>query len=92
MVFDGILLQAWSNGRFVSVLHRALVNETAERLSIVFPFSPAADYNICIPPCLVDEEHPLLYQSPIEWHHLAVIKGNHVAKDVLSANFGLKST
>lgn len=85
------VVQAWTNGRFSSVLHRAMVNEKTERLSIVFPFSPAADYDICIPPSLIDEAHPLRYPAPIEWHHLAVIRGNHVAKEALSANFGLKT-
>ncbi|CAM6085665.1 unnamed protein product [Calypogeia fissa] len=86
----GDCLEAWSNGRFSSVLHRAVVNETIDRLSIVFPFSPAADFDVCAPPSLIDDAHPLRYPSPIEWHHLAVIKGNHVSKEALSAKFGLK--
>ncbi|XP_057799912.1 gibberellin 20 oxidase 1-like [Salvia miltiorrhiza] len=39
----GDTLEAWSNGRLKSVVHRAVVNEERHRLSLAYFISPAAD-------------------------------------------------
>ncbi|EFJ18175.1 2-oxoacid dioxygenase [Selaginella moellendorffii] len=62
----GDSLQAWSNGRFRSVQHRAVVNGNNARLSVAFFYSPDDSVSMEVPAQLVDEAHPLLYR-PFTW-------------------------
>jgi isopenicillin N synthase-like dioxygenase len=55
--------QAWSNGRVRSVMHRALVNSTEPRLTVVHFFGPHPDAVIAPPAALVDDLHPLQYRA-----------------------------
>ncbi|KAG6431529.1 hypothetical protein SASPL_109608 [Salvia splendens] len=52
----GDTLEAWSNGRLKSVVHRAVVNEERHRLSVAYFMSPAANTTIESPPQLMDED------------------------------------
>ncbi|KAL2650832.1 hypothetical protein R1flu_018960 [Riccia fluitans] len=58
----GDMLQALTNGRYKSIKHRAVVNESRERYSIAYFLSvnPRLDLNPA--PELVDEQHPRLYK------------------------------
>lgn len=42
----GDLLHILSNGRFTNVLHRATVNQTRQRFSVAFFYSPPADFTV----------------------------------------------
>jgi gibberellin 20-oxidase len=59
----GDTLHAWSNGRIKSVMHRALVNTTEPRLSVVYFFGPHPDTKIDPIPALVSSDCPLRYRS-----------------------------
>lgn len=52
-----MVLQAWTNGRLKSVVHRAVLNKEKRRLSIAYFMSPACNAIIdCPPQLLVDED------------------------------------
>ncbi|XP_068634727.1 gibberellin 20 oxidase 2-like [Aristolochia californica] len=52
----GDTLEAWTNGRLKSVVHRAIVNKEKKRLSAAYFLSPTADTLIECPSHLVDGE------------------------------------
>ncbi|KAK4486498.1 hypothetical protein RD792_009181 [Penstemon davidsonii] len=60
----GDTLEAWTNGRLKSVVHRAVLNKESHRLSIAYFISPASTTVIESPPELVDSEpNPRKYAS-----------------------------
>ncbi|KAH6818015.1 hypothetical protein C2S51_001618 [Perilla frutescens var. frutescens] len=52
----GDTLEAWTNGRLKSVVHRAVVNKEKNRLSVAYFISPATTTLIETPPQLMDSE------------------------------------
>ncbi|WOG90184.1 hypothetical protein DCAR_0209427 [Daucus carota subsp. sativus] len=60
----GDTLEAWTNGRLKSVVHRAVVNKEKRRLSIAYFMSPACSAVIDCPPQLIT--HNKLY-LPFTW-------------------------
>ncbi|KAK8568690.1 hypothetical protein V6N12_007234 [Hibiscus sabdariffa] len=58
----GDLMQIVSNGKFKSVLHRAVVNNTCHRVSTAFFLGPPSDAEVSPLRKLVDSTHPPLYQ------------------------------
>jgi hypothetical protein len=74
-------LQAWTNGRFKSVKHRAVVNETESRLSIVYFSNPLPHSIMSVPHKLIDCEHPLEFRPAFTWRdykmHLLETHKNH---------------
>ncbi|XP_062088760.1 gibberellin 3-beta-dioxygenase 3-like [Humulus lupulus] len=75
----GDLMQILSNGRFKSVLHRAVVNKTHHRLSVAYFYGPPKDVKIEPLIQLTDINHPPLYR-PITWKEYLHIKANHFHK------------
>ncbi len=77
----GFGLQAWTNGRFKSVKHRAVVNETESRLSIVYFSNPLPHSIMSVPHKLIDCEHPLEFRPAFTWldykTHLLETHKNH---------------
>ncbi|KAJ8633498.1 hypothetical protein MRB53_026834 [Persea americana] len=59
----GDQIQVLSNGRYKSVLHRAVVNNKVERISIPTFYCPSQDAVIAPAEELIDEQHPALYRS-----------------------------
>ncbi|XP_072980685.1 protein DMR6-LIKE OXYGENASE 1-like isoform X2 [Typha angustifolia] len=59
----GDQIQALSNGKYKSVLHRAVVNDSSPRISIPTFYCPSPDAVIRPAESLVGEEHPPLYRS-----------------------------
>ncbi|GJS38807.1 gibberellin 2-beta-dioxygenase 2-like protein [Tanacetum coccineum] len=82
----GDVLQAMTNGRFVSVRHRAMANTSVNesRLSMVFFGAPPPEAIITCPPELLKETEPLYkvftwaeYKSHTYAHRLAVTRLDH---------------
>lgn len=82
----GDVLQAMTNGRFVSVRHRAMANTSLNesRLSMVFFGAPPPEAIITCPPELLKENEPLYkvftwaeYKSHTYAHRLAVTRLDH---------------
>lgn len=51
------IVQAWTNVRLKSVVHRAVVNREHKRLSVAYFLCPAGDTLVDCPPELLDEAH-----------------------------------
>jgi salicylic acid 3-hydroxylase len=58
-----ILFQALSNDLYKSVLHRVIVNNKSERISVPTFYSPSMDAVIEPAKGLLDEHHPPVYRS-----------------------------
>ncbi|KAL8495687.1 hypothetical protein ACS0TY_019706 [Phlomoides rotata] len=59
----GDQLEVLSNGRYKSIVHRAIVNSEMKRFSIASLHSLAIDRKVVPAPELVDEKHPLSYKE-----------------------------
>ncbi|KAJ4837585.1 hypothetical protein Tsubulata_009691 [Turnera subulata] len=62
----GDLMHIISNGRFKSVLHKAVVNQTHHRISLAYFYGPPMDAKVSPAMKLVDPDHPPLYR-PVTW-------------------------
>ncbi|XP_057836565.2 protein DMR6-LIKE OXYGENASE 1-like [Cryptomeria japonica] len=56
-------IQVVSNGRFKSVMHRAITNTSTARISIPTFYGPSLDTFIAPAASIVDKEHPALYRG-----------------------------
>ncbi|PSR91394.1 Protein DMR6-LIKE OXYGENASE 2 like [Actinidia chinensis var. chinensis] len=67
----GDQMQVLSNDRYKSVLHRAVVNSSTERISIPTFYCPSPDAVIGPAKELIDEDHPAVYKnfSYQEYYH-----------------------
>ncbi|XP_009597700.1 gibberellin 20 oxidase 1-like [Nicotiana tabacum] len=82
----GDTLEAWTNGRLKSVIHRAVVNKEKQRLSMAYFLNPTSSATIECPPQLIDPvSNPRKYVS-FTWaelrHHLLTtrrVRGKAVA-------------
>nr|ARJ31381.1 GA 3-oxidase [Epimedium pseudowushanense] len=79
----GDLLQILSNGRYPSVLHRAVVHRTRHRLSIAYLYGPPMNVQISPLSKLVDLKHPPLYRS-VTWSEYLSTKAKHFNKALSS--------
>ncbi|XP_020085191.1 protein DMR6-LIKE OXYGENASE 1-like isoform X2 [Ananas comosus] len=59
----GDQIQVLSNDRYKSVLHRVIVNNKSERISVPTFYCPSPDAVIEPAEALVDDDHPLRYRS-----------------------------
>ncbi|XWS34720.1 hypothetical protein CRYUN_Cryun21dG0062100 [Craigia yunnanensis] len=62
----GDQIQVLSNGRYKSVHHRAVTNETQKRVSVATFYAPSRDAIIGPIKDLIDEQHPPVYR---EYHY-----------------------
>ncbi|KAJ6902733.1 gibberellin 2-beta-dioxygenase 2-like [Populus alba x Populus x berolinensis] len=62
----GDLLQAMTNGRFVSVRHKALTNSYKSRMSMAYFAGPPPNARIAVPPEMITPTKPALYK-PFTW-------------------------
>ncbi|KAH9683960.1 Gibberellin 2-beta-dioxygenase 4 [Citrus sinensis] len=62
----GDVLQAMTNGRFVSVRHRALSDSSQSRMSMAYFGAPALQARVSAPPEMVTTNRPSLYR-PFTW-------------------------
>ncbi|CAK9187607.1 unnamed protein product [Ilex paraguariensis] len=65
-VIVGDVLQAMTNGRFLSVRHRALVNSNKSRMSMAYFGAPPLHARITSPPELATPQKPHFYR-PFTW-------------------------
>ncbi|KAK0570579.1 hypothetical protein LWI29_003449 [Acer saccharum] len=75
----GDLMHIICNGRFKTALHRALVNQTHHRISVVYFYGPPKDVNVSPSIKLVDRDHPILYR-PVTWKEYLDSKTTHFNK------------
>ncbi|KAL0464544.1 UNVERIFIED_CONTAM: Flavanone 3-dioxygenase 3 [Sesamum latifolium] len=74
----GDQLEVLSNGRYKSVIHRAILNSEKRRLSIASLHSLAIDRKVIPAPELVDEQHPLSYKEGSFGDFLHFIQDNDI--------------
>lgn len=79
----GDLLHILSNGSYPSVLHRALVNRTRQRLSVAYLYGPPSNVQISPLPKLVGPGRPAMYR-PITWNEYLGTKAKHFNKALSS--------
>ncbi|GLU14574.1 hypothetical protein SLE2022_311350 [Rubroshorea leprosula] len=79
----GDLLHILSNGLYPSVLHRAKVNRTHQRLSIAYLYGPPSSVKICPLSKLVGPSQPPLYR-PVTWNEYLGTKAKHFNKALSS--------
>ncbi|XP_010249916.1 PREDICTED: gibberellin 3-beta-dioxygenase 1-like [Nelumbo nucifera] len=79
----GDLLHILSNGKYPSVLHRAIVNRTHHRLSVAYLYGPPTNAQISPISSLVDPNHPPLYR-PVTWAEYLGTKAKHFNKALSS--------
>ncbi|KAL6348746.1 hypothetical protein AAG906_033402 [Vitis piasezkii] len=63
----GDTLEAWTNGRLRSVVHRAVVNKEKHRLSVAYFLSPATSAIIDCPPQLIESSTNLRKYVSFTW-------------------------
>ncbi|KAF6166974.1 hypothetical protein GIB67_030667 [Kingdonia uniflora] len=79
----GDLLHILSNGRYPSILHRAVVHRTRHRLSVAYLYGPPMNVQISPLSKLVDLKHPPLYR-PVTWKEYLGTKAKHFDKALSS--------
>ncbi|XVF88462.1 hypothetical protein PTKIN_Ptkin19aG0053500 [Pterospermum kingtungense] len=77
----GDLMQIISNGKFKSVLHRAVVNSKHHRVTTAYFYGPPKDAEISPLGKLIDYDHPPLYR-PVTWKEYLEIKGKYFTKSL----------
>jgi len=67
-------LQAWTNGRFKSVEHRAVLNDKVPRLSLVFFYAPPFETVISAPDSIVQADRKRRYKNFTWGEYLEFLK------------------
>ena len=75
----GDLMHILTNGRFKSIMHRAVVDETHHRISTAWFYGPPSDVKISPLIRLTDHDHPPLY-CPVTWKEYLNTKATHFNK------------
>ncbi|KAI4379303.1 hypothetical protein MLD38_005620 [Melastoma candidum] len=79
VIIVGDLLHILSNGAYASGLHRAVVNRTRHRLSVVYLHGPPSGVRVRPLPGLVDADRPPLYR-PVTWSEYLGAKAKYFDK------------
>lgn len=79
----GDLLHILSNAAFPSVLHRAMVNNSKQRISVAYFYGPPATIPVAPIPKLIDSGHPPVYRS-ITWSEFLAAKAKLFNKALAS--------
>ncbi|KAK4413893.1 Gibberellin 3-beta-dioxygenase 1 [Sesamum alatum] len=79
VILLGDLMHILSNGSYLNPLHRAFVNLTQHRLSMVYLHGPPSSVKISPLPQLVDHHNPPLYR-PATWSEYLGIKAQYFDK------------
>lgn len=75
----GDLLHILSNASFPSVLHRAMVNKSKQRISVAYFYGPPATIPVAPIPKVVDSSSPPVYRS-VTWGEFLANKAKHFNK------------
>lgn len=62
-LFEFVIIQIVSNGKYKSTLHRAVMSDTSMRMSIVSIVAPSPDAVVVPAPQLVSGESPAAFQG-----------------------------
>ncbi|XP_024371460.1 gibberellin 20 oxidase 1-D [Physcomitrium patens] len=73
-------LQAWTNGRFKSVEHRAVLNDKVPRLSLVFFYAPPLETVITAPDAIIQADGKRRYKSFTWAEYLNFLKRQNFEK------------
>ncbi|KAE9453442.1 hypothetical protein C3L33_14611, partial [Rhododendron williamsianum] len=87
----GDLLHILSNGSYPSVLHRAVVNRTQQRLSVAYLYGPPSNVQISPLSKLLDPTHPPLYR-PVTWTEYLGAKAKHFNEALSSVQLCIPRT
>ncbi|KAF7116961.1 hypothetical protein RHSIM_RhsimUnG0009900 [Rhododendron simsii] len=87
----GDLLHILSNGSYPSVLHRAVVNRTQQRLSVAYLYGPPSNVKISPLSKLLDPTHPPLYR-PVTWTEYLGAKAKHFNEALSSVRLCIART
>ncbi|KAM7254257.1 hypothetical protein ACFE04_031939 [Oxalis oulophora] len=79
----GDLIHILSNGLYSSVLHKATVNQTQDRLSIAYLYGPSSNVKISPAAKLVDQNNPPQYR-PVTWPEYLDAKAKYFNKALTS--------
>ena len=80
MTLTHLVLQALSNGRYKSCLHRAVVHREQERRSLAYFLCPRGDRLVCPPPTPSPAPAPRLYPD-FTWADLMRFTQRHYRAD-----------
>lgn len=61
------VIKVMTNGRFVSVRHRAVTNSYKSRMSVAYFVAPPLDASIVAPSVMVTPNRPSLLFKPFTW-------------------------
>ena len=66
----GDMLERWTNGLYLSTVHRVISNGDSERYSIPFFYEPSFDTEVSVLDCCVSKANPPKYPKTTSGQHL----------------------
>ncbi|GLJ27427.1 hypothetical protein SUGI_0538530, partial [Cryptomeria japonica] len=70
VINTGNMMEVMTNGRYKSIIHRAVTNKEKERLSIGVFYAPGFTEEITTSPELIDDNHPCLFRKFIHQDYM----------------------
>ena len=66
----GDMLERWTNGQYLSTMHRVVSKGGSDRYSIPFFYEPSFDTEVSVLDCCIDESNPPKYPTTTSGQHL----------------------
>lgn len=83
------MLQAWTNGRVHTPIHRVMMTGNERRLTIGLFTVPKPGFIIKAPDELVTEEHPLLFKPFVQSEFMKFLHSSENTKNALKVYCGV---